>query len=167
MPTQALPNIPAGSHVFLDANILIYALTKTSAECEVLLERCALEEIIGVTSFQVVAEVTHRLMLEEARSRGMASLNPRRTLREHPERVKQLTAYWGDIDRLLAMNLLFVTTHGDTIRAAHQVRARFGLLTNDSLVVASMRLYDISMLATRDADFDRVTDVIVYSPTDV
>ncbi len=65
------------------------------------------------------------------------------------------------------MNLLFVWVDGDTMRAAQQERARFGLMTNDSLIVASMRSYDISILATRDADFERVTDIVIYSPTDV
>lgn len=167
MPTQALPNIPAGSDVFLDANVIIYALGKSSPECVALLKRCATEEVTGITSFSVVGEVTHRLMMEEAQSRGLASSNPRRTLKEHPEKVKQLAAYWSEVERLLALNLLFVAVDEETVRAAQQERTRFGLLNNDSLIVASMRSYGVSVLATRDSDFERVTSIFVYSPSDV
>ncbi len=167
MPTQALSRIPNGSNVFLDANVLIYALGKSSPECVSLLHRCATEETIGITSFHVISEVTHRLMLQEAKSKGLAGSQPRKTLNEHPERVKQLVDYWVDVQRLLAFNLLLVVVDEDTVRAAQQERSRYGLLNNDSLVVASMRLYGVSVLATHDAGFERVTSIFVYAPTDV
>lgn len=167
MALQALPEIPDGSEVFLDANVLIYALGKISLECVTLLQRCSAEKVTAITSFHVIGEVTHRLMIEEARSKGLASSNPWRTLKEHPDRIMQLSGYWRDVERLLATNLLFVVVDGDTVSAAQQERVRFGLMTNDSLIVAIMRSYGISMLATHDMDFERVTGISVYSPIDV
>jgi predicted nucleic acid-binding protein len=97
----------------------------------------------------------------------LAGANPRQTLNEHPERVRQLTDYWGDIERLLSLNILFLAVDESTIRAAHAERQQPGLLNNDSIIVASMRLYGLSMLASRDSGFGRLADLLVYSPTDI
>ncbi len=106
-------------------------------------------------------------MLEEAKSKGLVGPQPRKTLNEHPERVRQLTDYWAEIERLLSLNLLILTVDEDTIRAAQTERAEYGLLNNDSLVVACMRQYGISTLATNDATFERLVNIFVYSATDV
>ena len=106
-------------------------------------------------------------MLEEAISKGLAGTQPRKTLDQHPERVRQLTDYWADVERLLTLNLLILTVDEDTIRAAHKERQRFGLLNNDSLISATMRLYGISAIATHDHSFERLTDVSVFSPSDI
>ena len=42
-----------------------------------------------------------------------------------------------------------------------------GLLTNDSMVVSCMREYGLSLLATNDADFERVAGVTVFKPTEL
>ena len=47
------------------------------------------------------------------------------------------------------------------------VRSSYGLLTNDSLILAAMSDYGIDSLATRDGDFDHVPTLTVYKPTDV
>jgi predicted nucleic acid-binding protein len=104
MPIDPPPKIPAGSNVFLDANILIYALGARSAECLSLLHRCVSEEITGVTSLHVISEVTHRLMMKEAQAKGLAGADPRKTLNKHPERVRQLVDYWKETERLLSLN---------------------------------------------------------------
>jgi hypothetical protein len=38
---QPLDTVPDGSNVLIDANILIYGLTDTSAQCKAFLERCS------------------------------------------------------------------------------------------------------------------------------
>jgi len=77
MPLEGIANLPAGAHLFLDANIFIYAFLGHSIQCRNLLGRCAFEQVFGITSFEVVNEVTHRLMLPRrsapALSRGIAS----------------------------------------------------------------------------------------------
>jgi predicted nucleic acid-binding protein len=42
-----------------------------------------------------------------------------------------------------------------------------GLLTNDSIIVAAMREYGITNIATHDALFDTVAGITVFSPTDL
>jgi predicted nucleic acid-binding protein len=167
MPIHPLRKLPGGSDIFLNANIFVYGLSGVSNECRDLLHRCSEEETTGISSYHTVSEVTHRLMCIEAQSKQLAGARPRETLNEHPERVRQLTDYWSDIERLLSLNILFLTVDEEIIRAAQRERQQFGLLNNDSLIVASMRTYGLSLLASRDAGFDRVADVVVYSPTDV
>ena len=162
-----MPTLPNGSDVFLDTNIFVYGLSGTSPECWNLLRRCSEEQITGVSSYHVVSEVTHRLMCIEAQNKGLAGPNPRQVLNDHPERVRQLTDYWGDVEHLLSLNILFLTVDEETIRTANGERQHYGFLNNDSLIVAFMRLYGITALASRDSGFARLPDMRVYSPTDV
>ncbi len=55
---------------------------------------------------------------------------------------------------------------GICLRAA-SVRAETGLLTNDSVIVATMRDGGVTAIATADADFERVEGLRVYRPTDL
>jgi predicted nucleic acid-binding protein len=55
----------------------------------------------------------------------------------------------------------------ETIRAANGERQHYGFLNNASLIVASVRLYGITVLASHDGGFARLADVQVYSPTDL
>ena len=167
MPIEPLLRLPPGSDVFLDANIFIYGLSGVSAQCRTLLQQCSEEHVTGISSYHVVSEVTHRLMCIEAQSKALAGQRPREALSAHPERVRQLTDYWSEIERLLSLDILFLVVDEDTIRGANEERQQYGLLNNDSLIVALMRNYGLSVLASRDVGFDRVSDLTLYSPTDV
>ncbi len=91
MPTDVLSNISDESDVFLDANIFVYAFTGTSTECRNLLTRCAHEDVIGVTSYEVINEVTHRLMIYEAYQKGLVSQARAVDLKRRPTLVPSLT----------------------------------------------------------------------------
>ena len=71
MATLPLRSLPNASRVFLDANVLIYAAGGTSRECRQLLLRCSRDEIYRVCLYEVLNEATHRLMLLEARAKGL------------------------------------------------------------------------------------------------
>src|SRR5947208_8133031 len=96
MPVERIENLPAGTRLFLDANIFVYAFLGHSNECQGLLGRCATEQVLGITTL-----------------------------------------------------------------------VRHGLLTNDSLIVAAMEEFGIDSLATRDNDFDHISELIVYKPSDI
>lgn len=168
MPADPLTDIRAGSGVFVDANVFVYALQGQSRQCQDLLRRCAREDIFGVTTFDVVAEVTHRLMLAEAVSEGIISnKDPVRKLQEKPGKVTRLSRYWAQAESIFRMNIVLLGTNAERHRQAHLVRSRSGLLTNDSLVVAAMREYGLALLASADQHFDRVDGVARYAPTDL
>ncbi len=167
MPVRSIKELPSGSDVFIDANILIYALAGQSGECRDLLLRCSQEEITGVCLFETANEATHRFMLAEAKSRGLISAENVRELRGKPEVVKGLIDYWRNTERVLALNLLFIPLDEQLLRKAYTERQAAGLLTNDSMIVSSMRFLGVQNLASADADFDRVAGITVFGPTDL
>ena len=165
---QPLDAVPNGTNVFIDANVLVYGLTGTSAQCKTFLERCSREEVTGITLFEIVNNATHSFMKAEAVQKALcAQKGALAYLKGHPDQVRLLTDYWTNTRRLLALNLLFVPLELDLIEGAHPERCAAGLLTDDSTIVAAMRAYGISSLATRDNQLDTVARIDVFSPTDV
>lgn len=112
-------------------------------------------------------ELTHRLMIAEAFSKGLITRGNATRLRENFRLIPKLTDYWSTTERLLALNLLFLPVNEAILKAAHAERQAAGLLTNDSMMVAAMGEYGVSFLATNDADFERVTGITVFKPNDL
>src|SRR6266568_8115925 len=104
----ALDTVPDGSNVLIDANVFIYALSNQSPQCKNFLSRCSREQIYGITLFEVIHDATHQFMLAEARSKGLVASKVWKYLSENPEVVKQLTDYWVNTQRILALNLVFL-----------------------------------------------------------
>jgi len=170
MAPQPLPQIPNGTNVFLDANILVYALGGRSVECRTFLERCSREEVSGICSYAVLLDATHQFMLAEARATGQIPAgqnNPARYLKNHPAIIRALRDYWTNLQRVFSLNLLILENEETILRSAQTERENTGLLTIDSVIVASMREYGIPVLATNDTDFDRVNGIQVFRPTDL
>jgi predicted nucleic acid-binding protein len=167
MARVPLEEVPRGSIIFIDANILIYALGRESTECLAFLERCGQEEIVGVTTLQVLIETTHRLMLAEARKRGIIDKESAKKLKAKPAEIRGLTGYWKEMEKVLGMNLLIDELDEGVMRQAQAVRAEAGLLTNDSLIASYMKWGGLDRLASNDGDFDRVSGITRYSPTDL
>jgi predicted nucleic acid-binding protein len=161
--------IPGGSNLLIDTNIFVYGLTAKSAECKTLLERCSREEIFGMTLFEVVHEATHDFMRGEAKAKGLFTDTEKgaKYLAKHPEQVKLLSDYWTNTQRLLALNILFLEMEEDIVVGAQTERANAGLLTNDSIIVAAMREYGITRIATNDKQFETVVGISVFAPTDI
>jgi predicted nucleic acid-binding protein len=167
MSGKPLAAIPDGSDVFIDANVFIYALNGVSMQCRQFLERCSREELAGISSFSVVNEATHRLMLAEARSKGLIAAERAGLMRANHDTIPSLVEYWRQVERILALNILLVDNNEPIIRAAQPERAAGHLLTNDSVIVSCMRDYGVSFLATNDSDFERVAGISVFRPDDV
>jgi predicted nucleic acid-binding protein len=167
MPFQPLHQIAPGTNVFIDANIFVYGLSETSAQCRNFLERCSREEIFGVSLFEIVNESTHKFMLAEAFQKGLISKETSRNLRDRFTVIPKLEDYWSDTQRILDLNLLLVSTREGILRQAHSERQEAALLTNDSMIISCMRDMGIIALATNDTDFVRVRDIEIFRPDDV
>lgn len=167
MPAEPLPNLPERSFILIDANIFIYGLSGQSDECRRFLARCLHEEVTGLALFETVNEVTHRFMIAEAFSKGLITSGGAKALKQNFQVIPKLTEYWRNTQRLLALNLLFMPANEAIVRTAQGIRQESGLLTNDSMIVACMREYGLSFLASNDADFERVRDIAVFKPNDV
>ncbi|TMB65317.1 MAG: PIN domain-containing protein [Deltaproteobacteria bacterium] len=167
MPVERIENLPAGTRLFLDANIFVYAFLGHSNECQGLLGRCATEQVLGITTLDVVNEVTHRMMLAEGVGKGVIKRERVRDLRGKWREVAKLTEYWTQTSAIFGLNILVLTTDEARLHVAQTIRVRHGLLTNDSLIVAAMEEFGIDSLATRDNDFDHISELIVYKPSDI
>jgi predicted nucleic acid-binding protein len=168
MAGSTLDDIPAGQRVFLDATIFIYHFARASMQCRRLLERCERADLAGVTSAIVLAETTHRLMMIEAVVDGhVAASGVARKLRERPDLVRKLGRYQRQVESIAGWGIeVRPLDLGRWLRSA-DARSGHGLLTNDSLIVATMSDEGIDVLATADRDFERVEGVRVFRPTDV
>ncbi|HEV2196344.1 MAG TPA: type II toxin-antitoxin system VapC family toxin [Candidatus Acidoferrum sp.] len=162
-----LSSIPPGTNILIDTNIFVYGLTAQSSQCKTFLERCSTEEIFGITLFEVVHEATHALMIAEGRAKAWYTKAGPDYLKNHPGQVKTLSDYWHNTERVLALNIVFLPMEKNIVVGAQTERVKAGLLTNDSIIVATMREYGISRIATRDNQFDSVGGIVVFSPTDV
>jgi predicted nucleic acid-binding protein len=162
-------DLPAGVSVFLDANTLLYHFTADAnygAACTDLVERIERQELAGFTSTHVVSEVAHRLMTIEAAqrfNRTFAGIAP--WLKKHPNEVQQLMQFRQAIQEVPRYRLQVLTIPADLLDAAAAITQQTGLLHNDALLVALMRLHGLTNLASADADFDRVAGLTRYSPT--
>jgi predicted nucleic acid-binding protein len=163
-----LDRIPSGSRVFLDSTIFIYHATAVSAQCRTLLERCEAGGLAGVTSVMVLAEVAHRLMLVEAVASGLVSgKGVVKKLRARPDLVRRLRIYQEQVERVPLMGIDVLPIQTGTLLRSAEIRRRYGLLVNDSLVVAAARDAGIEHLASADADFARVKELELYRPGDL
>jgi predicted nucleic acid-binding protein len=96
MAAEPLAALPPHSFVFLDSNILIYGLSGASGQCQELLDRCQHEQLTGITLYETVNEVTHRLMVAEAISKGVIASGGARALRKNFQLIPGLEDYWKD-----------------------------------------------------------------------
>lgn len=166
VPVKPLTELAAGSRVLIDANVFIYAANRTSNHCRNFLGRCAQEELHGVTTFEALSDVCHRLMLQDALAAGIIQRPTAPQLRRLRRLVPQHATYWPSVVELLDMNLLLLELD-ETRFHAQTIRDQHGLLTNDSLILAAAQSYRITNLASRDDDFDEVPWLTVYKPEDI
>jgi predicted nucleic acid-binding protein len=165
---RPLSEIPSGTRVFLDATIFIYHFTGVSTSCRSLLAQCEAGKLYGLTSMVVVAEVTHRLMTIEAVARGLvAPGNVVKKLRGRPDLICRLSSYQEQAAKIPWMGVEVVPLHRRLLAPAASLRTRHGLLTNDSLLLATALEHGIEAFASADRDFEGLGGVQLFCPPDL
>jgi predicted nucleic acid-binding protein len=164
-----LDDIPTGSLCVIDTNVLLYAEQNLSDQAQRLLRRCSTGELIGVLPQTVWQELTHKLMLAEAMMRGAISGgNPASRLADKPEVVRGLSLYQVKVRSLVDLGLRFERcTRDDLLQAAFGLQNRYGLLTNDAMVLAVALRIEADCLVSSDKGFRQVSEVDVYAPSDL
>src|SRR5262245_31569420 len=166
---MTLADIAAGTAVFVDANILVFALTNHpthGAACDAFLDRVENQEITAVTSTHVLGEVVHRMMTIEAADRfGWPNQGIANRLRRHPTEVQQLILPGQALDEITAARVVALGIAPPLVSLATDLCRQTGLLYGDALTVAVMRDQGLTLLASLDADFDRVPGLTRYAPT--
>lgn len=161
--------IPRGSLCVLDTNILIYAEQGMSAQAARLLQRIASGDLEGTLPLPVWQELMHKFMLAEAMAlRIIPAGNPARQLAEKPALVKKLSAYREKIVALSDMGVGFEPcTRHDLLQAAPALQGKYGLLTNDSLLLAVALRLKADAVVTADSALKPVTEIHIVSPGDI
>lgn len=157
----------SGSEILLDANILVYALSDRSRQCQELLHRCAIRDISGFTTVDVLSDVCHRLMIAEAAGLGLIHKANASSLKGKSSVVRQLGSYWSRLTKAMSGNLAILPLDEFRFVRAHHLRKQHGLMTNDSIVLAAADVFGIELLASNDSDFDAIEWLTIYRPTDI
>src|SRR5437660_12595837 len=110
MLNESLADLPEGSRILVDANIFIYAADRLSRECTSFLDDCVNQKLYAFTTLEVMTEVVHRLMLEDAVTSGFVSRPRASVLRNRRDVVQQLRGYWRAVSDLMTSNIGLLPT---------------------------------------------------------
>jgi predicted nucleic acid-binding protein len=167
--TKTLRDIPDQATVMLDTNVVIYALfpqARYHQMCKDLLQRGARSVIHLRLTVSAAADVIHRAMILEFLAQGQVqrSADAVTYLKQHPQTVQQLSRYKSILRDITQAKVMILPLTYRDLHASKQYREQYGLLTNDSLLLAVMRREQIHYLATNDPDFERVPGIAVRQP---
>ena len=89
------------------------------------------------------------MMIEAVERRLVAAGNVAQKLARRPDVVRQLAIHDASIQAIPSMGIEIVGVTEATMRLGLRHQSRYGLLTNDSLVVASMQQRGVRLLPRR------------------
>jgi predicted nucleic acid-binding protein len=90
-----------------------------------------------------------------------------RQLGERPEAVMQLTEYGRQIMTISEMGISILPVSFGLWAAGIRYQQCYGLLTNDSVVIAACIENNCHNLASGDAAFRKVREIQLYEPSDI
>jgi predicted nucleic acid-binding protein len=161
-------DLPAGASLFLDANVLVYHFQPhpvLGLACSQLIQSIENDQVRGLTSTHILAEVAHRLMaLEASLLPGWTATKVVQRLRQQPAVLQSLGRFRSAVQTVLQSRIQVLTIAPALIASATAISQQTGLLTNDALIVAVMQEHGLTDLASNDADFDRVPELTRYAP---
>ncbi len=163
-----LVQIPKNERVIIDTNILVYANQRSSVQCVKLLQSCAEQEVYGIITTHILAELTHVLMLSEAREIGLITgSNPAKQLSVNPQKIKSLNRYESLIRDLLSIGLQLEALNREDFLTAMSLQRQYGLLTNDALFIAVAIRLRIKSVVSSDLAYKDIRNILLYSPDDL
>jgi predicted nucleic acid-binding protein len=165
---MTLDQVPAGAHIFVDSNILVYHFQPHPGFgllCHRLLERIERQDIEGSTSTNLLGELAHRLMVIEAGALpGWTGGKVLNRLKQQPGVVKQLTLFQTAVESVLQSRIRVLTIPAALVSTAATLSRQNGLLTNDAVILALLQAHGLTHLASHDAHFDSVSRITRYAP---
>ena len=107
------------------------------------------------------------MMMEAVHSGLVSPGGVPRKLRRRPDLVRTLHDYLWQVESIPTWGIEVLPVDlGRCVRAGG-IRAASGLVTNDSIIVATMHDEHLAAIATADADFERVEGLQVFRPSDL
>ncbi len=163
-----LSEIPKDTRIVLDTGIFLYAMQGFSVQCRNLLERCAIDEVVGILPSPVLTDVMHALVIAEAKDNGwIPGPHPLRDLKSQPKRIASLRRYESLVRDLLGMGLALEEATREDFITAMDVQQRSGFLIRDALLIAMCRRLGVHNFASSDPGFRKALGTDVYLPSDV
>ncbi len=159
--------------IFVDANIFIdHASANPSygKSCEAFLQKVESKNIVAITTTAVLDEVSYMLsLLEGARELKTDDFTIVRKKLKKDQKLavacyKKVHAYLNYIFFLCEMGLDIPKVEPKDILAATTIGGVHRLLFTDSLHLSVMNRLKTKNIATRDSDFERANDVIIWYP---
>ena len=161
-------DLPEKSKVFIDANIFIYHFAGISQQCKHFFKRIREGKLNSFVNTTILAEVLHRRMIAEAIEKELVpSKSAVRRLKKRPELVKELTQYSQDVRDIIQTPLTVESVTKADILASAKIRSVHGLLTNDSIILATMERLSVVDFVTHDNDFDDISKLKLWKPDDI
>ncbi len=165
---MTLDQVPAGAHVFVDSNILVYHFQPHPGfgpMCHRLLGRIERQDIEGYTATNLLGELAHRLMVIEASALpGWAGGKVLNRLKQQTDVVKQFTLFQTAVEAVLQSRIRVLTIPRALVSTAATLSRQHGLLTNDAVILAVMQAHRLTHLASHDAHFDGLPGLTRYAP---
>jgi predicted nucleic acid-binding protein len=164
-----LDDIRNGSLCVADTNVLLYAEQGISKQCQRFLRRSGTGDIIIQLPQTVWHEICHKLMLAEAMMTGKITGSPLALkLARKPDVVRGLGLYREKLRALAQLGLGFEPcTREDLFNTAFTFQEKYGLLTNDSLILAAAVRLKADVLVTADTVFQNTQELAVALPSDL
>ena len=161
--------IEPGTIAFIDANILLYALSghwKFGISSKCLLDSINDGKYNGITSVLVCNEVFHRSLIAEIVEReNISPVSVLKCLKEDPDLVRESTKAWAAIEKIKQINhLTIVGIDESTFELALRYSKKYALLSNDALHLATMKQEGVSTMASNDRDFGGVEWLQIWRP---
>ena len=164
-----LDDIPSGSLCVVDTNVLLYAEQGASHQAQRFIRRCSSGDVKAILPQTVWQEITHKLMLAEAMTRGLTSGgNPAARLASRPEVIRGLSLYKAKVKALVDLGFGFEPCLlPDLLDRAFALQEHHGLLTNDAMVLAVALRLKADVLVSSDKAFRGVAELKIGYPTDL
>lgn len=166
---QTLIGVNCSAALAKDCSRMLMRSSATRASRNSACSPVSVGEITGVLPQIVWQELTHKLMLAEAMAKGIVSgSNPAARLAAKPEAVRKLSLCGAKVLALFELGTRFEPcTLQDLTRAAFKLQEKYGLLTNDAVILAVALRLKADVLVSADRAFRTVTELAVARPTDV
>lgn len=165
MGSRPLGEVPDGTSIFVDTNILIYHLLEDElygASCRDFLRRVEARSVKAFTSPIVAAETLFIYL--RAWIIQNKKIAPKRVLRY----LKRHRAVIQEVDfhkpRALLALLQVLPLNKVVLQTSYDMMLRYQLLPADAIHSALIKRHNLPALATRDDDFDNVEGFEVFKP---
>jgi predicted nucleic acid-binding protein len=163
-----LDQLPDDVTVFVDASIFTYYLTGHDAlaqACAAFFERTARRKVIALTSAVVAMEVIHRAVVQEAAEKlDLRGRDLIQHLKKHPGVIEELTRHRTVPSIIYRLGVSIEPVTHIHVHSSRRARQNYGLMANDSLIIAFMEKHSIRHLVSNDNDFKRVPNIKVWLP---